>query len=180
MDNHPSSRELYFPSFIYKLNPRLNHVSCELFSSSKSPRHGRGDDHVGVLARPSLSRYSSRIGAPHGGICTHRMSLYAPWVTKHVAIHAAFLYNRDQMEEQTNFDAYHIFGGRMVQIVQRLVRLVAADQHFTKSVHRLPRTYMFSQLAYSGGKHVAASIPRLCVSLPCGRGDRPCCAVGEG
>ena len=81
-------------------------------------------------------------------------------LTKHVAIHAAFLYNRDQMVEQTNFDAYHILGGRMVQIVQRLVRLVAADQHFTKSVHRLPRTYMFSQLVYSGGKHVAASIPR--------------------
>jgi hypothetical protein len=33
-----------------------------------------------VLAYASLSRYSCIIGTPHGGICTHRMSLYAPWV----------------------------------------------------------------------------------------------------
>jgi hypothetical protein len=81
-------------------------------------------------------------------------------LTKHVAIHAAFPYNRDQMRGQTSFDAYPIFCGRKAQIVQRLVRLVVADQHFTKSVHRLERTYVLSQPVHSGGKHFAASIPR--------------------
>jgi hypothetical protein len=83
--------------------------------------------------------------------------VYSP---KHVAIPAAFPYNRDQMSGQTSFDAYPIFCGRNAQIVQRLVRLVVADQHFTKSVHRLVRTYMLSQPVRSGGKHFAASLPR--------------------
>jgi hypothetical protein len=116
---------------------------------------------VEVPTHASLSRYSCRIGAPHGGIRTHRMSvLFALGLTKHVAIHAAFPYNRDQMRGQTSFDAYPIFCGRKAQIVQRLVRLVVADQHFTKSVHRLERTYVLSQPMCSGGKHFAASIPR--------------------
>ena len=53
-------------------------------------------------------------------------------LTKHVAIHAALPYNRDQMRGQTSFDAYHVFCGRKAQIVQRLVCIVVADQHFTK------------------------------------------------
>ena len=47
-----------------------------------------------------------------GGICTLHTSdepLCAFGLTKHVAIHAAFPYNRDQMRGQTSFDAYHIF-----------------------------------------------------------------------
>ena len=122
-----------------------------------------------VLAHASLSRYSCRIGVPHGGICTHRMSLYAPCgLTKYVAIHAAFPYNRDQMREQTCFDAYHIFCGRKAQVFQCLVRPVVADQHFTKSVYRLARTYMLSQPVHRGGKHFLhpfLGIPRSSASL---------------
>ena len=45
-------------------------------------------------------------------------------LTKHVTIHVAFLYNRDQMRGPTSFDAYHIFAGRKAQIVQHLERLL--------------------------------------------------------
>jgi hypothetical protein len=35
--------------------------------------------------------------------------LFALGLTKHIAIHATFPYNRDQMREQTSFDAHPIF-----------------------------------------------------------------------
>ena len=35
--------------------------------------------------------------------------IFALGLTKHVAIHAAFPYDHDQMSEQTSFEAYPIF-----------------------------------------------------------------------
>ena len=80
-------------------------------------------------------------------------------LTNNVAIHAVSPCNRDQMSEQTSFDALHIFASERPRLTSA-VCVVVADQHFTKSVHRLARTYMLSQPVHSGGKLFAASIPR--------------------
>ena len=95
-----------------------------------------------------------------GNLDTSDERVFALGMTNHVAILAAFPYNRNKMSEQTSSDAYPIFCGRKAQIFQRLVPLVVADQHFTKSVHRLARTCVLSQPVRSAGKHFSASIPR--------------------
>jgi hypothetical protein len=123
-------------------------------STSRVRKRPRG----GSCARQLVEvLYSCRIWSAHGGIWTHQMSVYS---LKDVASTLAFPYNRDQMRGQTSFETYPIFCWRKAQIVQRLVRLVVADQHFTKSVHRLARAYMLFQPVRSGGKHLATSIPR--------------------
>ena len=84
----------------------------------------------------------------HIGWASMRLGL-----TMHVTIYAAFPYNRDQMRGQTSFDAYHIFWGRKVQIVQRLVRLVLYEVD-TDWRERCPSQCI------ARVKHFVASIPR--------------------
>ena len=113
-----------------------------------------------VLAHASLSRYSCIIGAPHRGICAHRMSLYAPWVDQ-ARRHPRCVSLQSRSDGGANkFRCLPYFRGANGSDCPALSMPVVADQNFTKSVHRLARTYMLSQSVHSGGKHFAASIPR--------------------
>jgi hypothetical protein len=64
---------------------------------------------VEVLARASLSRYPAESERAWGTLDASDERLFTLGLSKHVAIHSAFPYNRDQMREQTSFDAYPIF-----------------------------------------------------------------------